>query len=355
MTRVFLASSSPVKRRAVAQFFNTPLDSVVSVECGDLGLPPQPLGTGRECVKARFQHLCDQHYHLTGGDWLVAIENEVWGATDVCHVRVSHGGMHPSDGKSEGVPFQPKYLADALAQSPRELYRCAGLSVTVGACIAAANPAVEPQDWVGNASGVYASRADQIHAALADAVPGDRWKANLLAHRVAVHADFPRPGVRFKDLSPIIAHPSHFATLMHLAAAEVVHYNITKVVGLDARGFIYGAALAREVGAGFVMARKKGKLPGGGVGLAEVAYTTEYSSETLQLQAGSIAPGDCVVVCDDLVATGGSLKAACDLVTAAGGSVAACVVMAAVEPLRARAEALLGGIPIHVVLPEARQ
>jgi adenine phosphoribosyltransferase len=203
---------------------------------------------------------------------------------------------------------------------------------------------------------------DQIHAALADAVPGDRCKANLLAHRVAVHADFPRPGVRFKDLSPIIAHPAHFVTLTHLAAAAVVHYNIIKVVGLDARGFIYGAALAREVGAGFVMARKKGKLPGaapgphsGSAGLAEVAYTTEYSSETLQLQAGSIAPGDCVVVCDDLVATGGSLKAACDLVTAAGGSVAACVVMAAVEPLRARAEALLGGIPIHVVLPEARQ
>lgn len=174
-----------------------------------------------------------------------------------------------------------------------------------------------------------------------------------MATKVTVIPDFPKRGVYFKDLSAIVASGMDFKALIKLASRAIADARIskyTKVVGLDARGFIYGSALALSFEAGFVMARKAGKLPGDD--LVSVQYTTEYSSETLQMRRDAIQAGDKVVVCDDLVATGGSLKAACDLVSQAGGKVVACVVMLAVEPLLEQARALLGDIPLIVVLPE---
>lgn len=383
MPTIYLASSSAVKRRAVAQFFNVADAAVVSVPCDSLNLPPQPVGSGLQCKQARMSHLLrtvdttpyrsstnsavplGRSIHAVAaiespaGDgagaegYLVAIENEVQGCVEVCHASVfalRDDASPAAHGKSQGVPFPEEFLQAACAASTSSEYAHPGLSVTVGAMIHAAHPDVPADDWVGQ-FGVYSSRVDQIHAALHGALPDGKYVANVLAHQVDVIPDFPRPGILFQDLSTLIAHPQRFDQLVHLAGGALDPLMFNKVVGLDARGFIYGAALAQQCRAGFVMARKKGKLPG--TDLLEVEYGTEYSVDTLQMRRGAIGPGDRVIVCDDLVATGGSLRAAVDLVTAAGGVVVGCIVMVAVAPLLPQARAALGGIRIHVVLPPA--
>lgn len=366
-TTITLASTSPLKRAAVAKFFNVPLASVNCVSCDSLNLPPQPINSGKECARARLEYL--KSLNLTS-DYLVAIENEVREEPsdsnpdkkeEQCHVVVLHEKRWEF-GHSVAEPFEHRLMVAAVKRAqdqPDTKYRFHGISTTIGSVAHSLNPNVPADDWIGSFSDLYRNREEQIHAALLDATNDyDHFSANILASKVTVIPDFPKPGVRFKDLSALISYWRDFKTLIKLTRNKVREeqlgrygMNFTKVVGLDARGFIYGSALANSMEAGFVMARKAGKLPGSD--LVTVEYTTEYSSETLQMRRDAIQAGDRVIVCDDLVATGGSLKAACDLVTLAGGKVVACVVMLAVEPLLEQAHALLDGIPLIVVLPEA--
>lgn len=371
---VVLASASPVKRAAVAKFFNVPPQDIQCVPCTTLDLPPQPVNSGAACVLVRLHHL--QATPHPPGSYLVAIENEVWkrgdnvvhqrgGAQrkvdalcgDVCHVAVSVNDEQLY-GKSDAVPFAAAWLALAEERSARTDYATDGLSITVGQMMHAEDATVEADDWIGRVQPLlrrkYDCRERQILAAMHRALPHATFRANVLANRVTIVPDFPKPGVRFQDLSALLAHGRDWKALVQAMCAVVSEerQRFDKVVGLDARGFIYGAALAHVSGAGFVMARKAGKLPGSG--LLKTEYATEYSRATLQLLPGAIQPGDAVVVCDDLVATGGSLCAACDLVALAGGRVVACVVVLAVPPLLPSARALLGDTPLIVVLPEPR-
>lgn len=365
---ILLASASLVKRAAVAKFFNVPLRDIQCVPCTTLDLPPQPVNSGAACVRARLEHLAATPH--PPGSYLVAIENEVWErgdeehcgkadalCGDVCHVAVSVNDAELY-GKSDAVPFAAVWLALARERSARTDYAQDGLSITVGQMMHAEDATVEADDWIGRVQPLlrrkYDCRERQILAAMRRTLPHATFRANVLANRVTIVPDFPKPGVRFQDLSALLAHGRDWKALVRAmrTVVSVECQRFGKVVGLDARGFIYGAALAHASGAGFVMARKAGKLPG--AGLLETQYTTEYSRATLQLMPGAIQPGDAVVVCDDLVATGGSLRAACDLVALAGGRVVACVVMLAVPPLLPAARTLLQGTPLVVVLPEPR-
>lgn len=356
---VTLASTSPPKRAAVAKFFNVPLASVNCVSCDSLNLPPQPINSGEQCAKARMEYL--ESLNLTS-DYLVAIENEFCNGSDsreheVCHViakEKSSGDIKSAS--ATGCKFNRGVLKRAVDMAHQEgspEYRFNGISVTVGSTVHSQWPTIPADDWIGNFNSRYLNREEQIHHALKRAFRNPVFVANILASKVTIIPDFPKPGVSFKDLSTLISDGDHFKALLKVikfTVKEADPENFTKVVGLDARGFIYGPALAAAFKAGFVMARKAGKLPGDD--LVSVQYTTEYSSETLQMRRDAINEDESVVVCDDLVATGGSLKAACDLVALAGGEVVACVVMLAVEPLLEQARALLGDIPLIVVLPE---
>jgi adenine phosphoribosyltransferase len=348
MCEIVLASTSAIKRRAVAQFFNVPMSRVACVACDSLNLPPQPVGSGELCAKARALHAHGLRPHAT----IVAVENEIVGAQDVCRVHIFTPYLGHCTGKSAGVSFDVKFFNEAVRRSAACDFAFAGLAVTVGALMHEEDASVDACDWVGGV--VYASRHEQILAALADALTDAAYTAARLARAVTVVPDFPRPGVRFKDLSALIANRRAFAELMDVAAGKFTDQfgvmGVNKLVGLDARGFIYGAALARELGLGFVMARKRGKLPP--VGLVETAYATEYSTEALQMCAHAVTPGDRVVVVDDLVATGGSLKAAVELVHQCGGVAVGCLVVLAVEPLLQAARQLVG-TPLVVVLPDA--
>lgn len=136
---------------------------------------------------------------------------------------------------------------------------------------------------------------------------------------VADYPDFPEKGIIFRDVSPLLADPRAFNSLMNnMAEAAYDMGDFDVIVGLDARGFIFGAALAAKVHVPFIMIRKKGKLPTGD--LVEASYDLEYGQATIQMH-GDLIRHRRVIIVDDVMATGGTAKAAMDLVKAAGGSV----------------------------------
>lgn len=134
-------------------------------------------------------------------------------------------------------------------------------------------------------------------------------------HLIKSIPDYPKEGVVFKDITPLLADPEGFAATIRELAAPYRDAGVTKVIGAEARGFMVGAPVARELGAGFVPARKPGKLPRE---VAEEDYALEYGTATLQVHLDSFGPGDKVLIVDDLVATGGTMVAQVKLVEKLG-------------------------------------
>ena len=137
----------------------------------------------------------------------------------------------------------------------------------------------------------------------------------LLAARITDVPDFPAPGVVFKDISPLLADHVAFAGAVDAVVAHHGRGTVDKVVGIEARGFLLAAPVAYHFGAGLVPVRKPGKLP---LDTHEVSYDLEYGSNVLQVHRGALAPGERVLVVDDVLATGGTAAAAVSLVQEAG-------------------------------------
>ena len=127
--------------------------------------------------------------------------------------------------------------------------------------------------------------------------------------------DFPKPGIRFKDISPLLADGPGFAAAITAMAEPWRDARLQAVVGIEARGFILGAPLARELGVGFVPVRKPGKLPGA---VIEESYALEYGTDRLQVHRDALPAGARVLLVDDVLATGGTLAAAARLVSRLG-------------------------------------
>ncbi len=127
--------------------------------------------------------------------------------------------------------------------------------------------------------------------------------------------DFPKEGIIFKDITPLLASPEGFRGAIDTIAEEFADAGITKVLGAEARGFIFGGALAYKLGAGFVPARKPGKLPGK---TTSAEYALEYGTDTLEIHEDAMGPGDRVLIIDDVLATGGTAAAKAMLVKIAG-------------------------------------
>ena len=145
--------------------------------------------------------------------------------------------------------------------------------------------------------------------------------------------DFPKPGILFKDITPVLADADAFAAAIADMAAPWRETKLEAVIGIESRGFILGAALALELRTGFVPVRKPGKLPARTLSLD---YALEYGSDRLQIHADALPPGARVIVVDDVLATGGTLKAALALVRQQGAEVVGAAVLLELGFLNAR-------------------
>jgi adenine phosphoribosyltransferase len=146
-------------------------------------------------------------------------------------------------------------------------------------------------------------------------------------------ADFPKKGIVFKDITTLLADPRAFHRMIDLIAHRYIGMNIQQVVGVEARGFILGAALAYKLGTGITLVRKPGKLP---FKTVSKTYDLEYGTDTLEIHEDAFKPGDRVLIADDLLATGGTVAAVYDLVTSLGAEVVECAFMAELEFLNGR-------------------
>jgi adenine phosphoribosyltransferase len=157
--------------------------------------------------------------------------------------------------------------------------------------------------------------------------------------------DFPKPGIMFRDITPLLASPEGLDASVRALSAIARDLRPDVVIGPEARGFLLGPAVAREVGAGFVLARKPGNLPHDTV---SADYALEYGTDALELHADALGLGSRVLVHDDLLATGGTARAMCRLVEQLGGEVVGCAFLIELSFLGGRA--LLEPHDVHALI-----
>jgi adenine phosphoribosyltransferase len=167
----------------------------------------------------------------------------------------------------------------------------------------------------------------------------------LITDRIRDVPDYPKPGVVFKDITPLLAEHTAFAAVVDAFVAHYGRGTVDKVVGIEARGFILAAPVAYHFGAGFIPVRKKGKLPS--VTIAE-SYDLEYGSETIEVHQDAFTPGERVLIVDDVLATGGTALAAAGLVRRTGAEVTGISVLMELAFLHGRDR--LAGLDVHALV-----
>jgi adenine phosphoribosyltransferase len=157
--------------------------------------------------------------------------------------------------------------------------------------------------------------------------------------------DFPKRGILFRDITPLLADASGLALSIELLANPFRGHHVDLVIGAESRGFIFGTAVACCLSAGFGLVRKPGKLPSQTVSMS---YDLEYGTDTLQMHADAIRPGQRVLIVDDVLATGGTMRACCDLVRQLGGEIVGAAVLTELVALGGRTK--VGDVPVHSVI-----
>jgi adenine phosphoribosyltransferase len=166
-----------------------------------------------------------------------------------------------------------------------------------------------------------------------------------LARAIRNIPDFPKPGIQFKDITPLLADARLFAGAIEHMTARCAPGQVDAVVGVDARGFIFAAAAALKLRAGFVPVRKKDKLPWQTI---EESYALEYGANTVAIHADALRPGSRVLLVDDLLATGGTARAAANLVRRLGAEILEVSFLIELAFLKGREK--LAGLPVHAVI-----
>lgn len=158
-------------------------------------------------------------------------------------------------------------------------------------------------------------------------------------------ADFPEPGILFKDITPLMQSPALMRQAVELLIAPYRNANITAVAGMEARGFIFGSLAASMLAVGFIPLRKPGKLPHT---THMVEYQLEYAKNGLEIHTDAVAENDNILIVDDVLATGGTAKASCELIQLLGGHVVGCAFLMEILSLKGRS--LLSGVNVHSVV-----
>jgi adenine phosphoribosyltransferase len=170
--------------------------------------------------------------------------------------------------------------------------------------------------------------------------------AAFLKARVRTVRDWPKPKVNFRDVTTLFGDPDAFHNIVHALSAESVRLKADRIAAVDARGFILGGAVAFETHTPFALVRKKGKLP---YKTVSTDYALEYGSATIEIHADACAPGDRVMIVDDLIATGGTLLAAAKLFQQLGGTVAGVAAVIDLPGLGGSAKLRAAGLPVHTL------
>ena len=173
------------------------------------------------------------------------------------------------------------------------------------------------------------------------------WKSRMdeLKRLIRDIPDFPKPGIVFKDITTLLSNKRGFSRAIDTLANRYIDRDIDLVVGIESRGFIVGAALAYRLGAGVILVRKPGKLP---FKTHSTIYELEYGTDQLEIHQDAIKPGQQVLIADDLIATGGTIKAAVDLVEKLKGNIVECAFLIELEFLKGRKK--LDGYPVFSLL-----
>ncbi len=166
-----------------------------------------------------------------------------------------------------------------------------------------------------------------------------------LRNKIRDIVDFPKPGIIFKDITPLIADPATLRLSVHHLIHPFLGRDINAVAGMEARGFVFGSLVAWELGLPFIPLRKPGKLP---YNVQSVSYDLEYGSATLEAHVDAFSPNDRVLVIDDLLATGGTAMASCELIEKLGAKVEACAFVVELDFLEGRER--LGNYEVYSVL-----
>lgn len=291
--RVALASKSTVKEQAIREAFPGEDLMIVTYESHS-GISEQPIGEkmALEGIKHRIEGIQKEQF-----DHVIAIENYIDqedGWYDCGLVYVS-GIVQQTDRTAI-----PVHLVDeALSQNK-----------TFGEVLHEHNQEIDPKDW--HQTFGTSSRKDLLRDAVFKAV--HKEEIERLRSAIAYHPDFPKKGVLFQDFSPIMRDPDLLKLCITLLAKRCIG-RFDVVVGLESRGFILGSLLAQEMGLPFVMVRKAGKIPGD---TYTVEYEKEYGKDAFSISKTALNSGDRVLIIDDLIATGGSARAAIDLIKMTG-------------------------------------
>lgn len=167
----------------------------------------------------------------------------------------------------------------------------------------------------------------------------------VILERIRDVPDYPKPGIVFKDITPLLADHTAFAAVVDAVVAHYGRGTIDKVVGIEARGFILAAPIAYHFGAGFVPVRKRGKLP---AETYQQTYDLEYGTETIEMHKDAFQSGERVLIVDDVLATGGTARAAGELVRRGGGDVAGLSVLMELSFLNGRAA--VADLDLHTIV-----
>lgn len=157
--------------------------------------------------------------------------------------------------------------------------------------------------------------------------------------------NFPKPGIQFKDITPLVKDPATLRLAVHQLLYPFLGERLTAVVGMEARGFIFGSLVAWELGVGFVPLRKPGKLP---YDVQSTSYDLEYGSAELEVHVDALTAEDRVLLIDDLIATGGTAAASCELIEKLGAEIAGCAFVVELTGLKGRDR--LGKYRVHSLI-----
>ena len=173
----------------------------------------------------------------------------------------------------------------------------------------------------------------------------NKAQKNSLRQYIREVPDWPKKGILFRDITPLLANPDAFAAAIEAVAATAAGLGVQYVGAVEARGFIFGSAVAEKLGAGFVPIRKKGKLP---YKTQAITYELEYGSDTLEVHSDAVESGAKVLMVDDLLATGGTMAAACELMSNIGADIVAVTFLIELAELRGREK--LGQYKINTII-----